>query len=234
VALSEASVKLHIQRMLGQDATEGVRVELTTGQLDESIAQALRLFNRYHPRRLTASLGLNSGQQVYVLTDYGKGLVNCVPAPTIRPSLAQYDVFNPWSTVQQPIDVGTFASDMAHLNLARRVLSAEFAWEFDLESAKLYITPIPVTSHTVAYTYVIDRTIAQVPADFEDWFLRCSLSQAKYPLGRMRSKFNSVQGSEREFRMDGEALLSESISEINELTNELRSRTGDLGVPMRV
>ena len=234
MALSEAGVRTYVARILGQDGSDGVVVELTTNQINECMADALRVYNRYRPKRTNQDLALISGVQKYVLTTYGKGLVDCQPRPTVLPSASNFDLFNPFHFLRRSIQVNEVAIDMAHLGLARQVLSSQFEWNYDEDTHTLYIHPIPNEITTVVYTYLSDRTIGEVRGDDEDWFLRYVTCLCKQPLGRMRSKYAVVRGAEHEFQMDGDSLLAEFREDREKMEQEIRNRGGDLGLPTRM
>lgn len=236
MALSEASVKTSIQRLLGQDGTSGVVVELTSNMIQECIDQTLRLYNRYRSKRVTANLPLVSGTDVYNLGDlgysYGRGIVEVVPRQPLTPDLTDLDMFNPYSTWRRPTMISGLATDIQHIKLARKVTSSEFGWEWDQDEGILYISGASGLS-AVMYTYLLGRTMAQVPPQDEDWIIRMAMVQGKYTLGRIRRKYTTVRGSEHELTLDGDSLLNEHSSELQPLMQELRNRCGDIGVPIR-
>jgi len=236
MALTTQSVREYVTRQLGQDGSAGVKVELTPPMIDDCIAQALRIYNRYCARRVVGSLTITAGTHVYDLDDlslaYGKGVVDVVPKPLMNPNRFDLDIFNPYAVVQAPMGIGGLASDIEQLRLARQVTGSEFDWMFDENDGALYITASTNITQ-VAYTYLVDRTVGQVRVDDEDWFLRFVTVLAKYPLGRMRKKYGTVRGSEHELQLDGDSLLSEHADEKDPLIQELRNRTGEIGVPIR-
>ena len=219
--------------MLGQDTTSGVVVELTPNMITECQNQALRLYNRYRPFRKEAQIAVTAGVQKYVLTTYGKGLVDFQLKPRARPVLASVDIFNPYQMVRQPLRLDEFITDRAHLALAAQVLSANLEWDWERDTHTLWIASNVTESTTGVYTYLEDRAVTDILPDDEDWFLRYTLATAKMPLGRQRSKYAVVRGAEHEFQMDGPALLQEAKDELPLLEQELRNRIGEIGVPLR-
>lgn len=106
----------------------------------------------------------------------------------------------------------------------RNTTSTDLAFYFDKLANKLYIN---ISSNlpgaiTVIYIPRFDD-VSQITSDFWiDVLVRMSVAQTKIAVGRVRSKFKQ---SNALWTLDGDSLLEEGNTELNELRTQLRDST---------
>src|SRR6266404_1238240 len=96
---------------------------------------------------------------------------------------------------------------------ARKVLSAHFEWQYDLERQELLITPSPQEALNLFYTYVDSPAITEVPQRHEDWILRRTMLECKGMMGEIRETLDSVQGNQTTIPLNGTKLKEEGSEE---------------------
>jgi len=125
---------------------------------------------------------------------------------------------------------GTFHQILAHAETARRVMGSEPAWEYQKETNTLRIFPRNHASGTVLARYASNTLTSDTEDDDfckkitvrdRDIILRYTLAMLKETLGRIRSKYTEWPAAGGSKSMDGDTLLTESQTEVQNLNEEL-------------
>jgi uncharacterized protein YjbJ (UPF0337 family) len=231
MALTSVDVENYIRRRLGEPV---IPVELDATQITEAEAETLRVYSSIAPQLKKAQITLQTGVRVYGatngLTDVGRGIIQAaIPPSKYRFGLGwgfgdEFSVFD--SSVVQ--DLGYYHTAISYYKQARKVLSAHFEWQYDLERQELLIHPAPQEALTLYYVYVDDVLIGEIPRRHEDWVLNYALLEAKNMLGEIREFLGSVQGNQTTMQLNGQQLKAEASLEVREAEKDkLRARIGD-------
>lgn len=110
---------------------------------------------------------------------------------------------------------------------ASNTLSTDLNWRHDVDNDVLYITCKAPRPSQVTIDYVPDyKDVSEVKnKSWTDIIIRLSEAYMKLALGRSRSKY-TIQGSN--VSLDGETLLSEANSQLEEIRTEMESKTNRL------
>ncbi len=106
----------------------------------------------------------------------------------------------------------------------RNTLSTDLAFRFDKFGNKLYINTSsnPPSRITVEYIRRYD-SVEEITSDYwTDMLIRLSLALAKVTVGRIRTRYTQTNAL---WTQDGEQLLSEGTTELQELREYLRTNT---------
>jgi hypothetical protein len=234
MSLSASDVQNYILAMLGSPIID---VELDASHFPIALNQALRVYSRINPITKYDQITLVAGQQVYSPTNVGLGIITAaIPPSKYRFGLGwgfgdEFSVFD--SAVVN--DLGHYATAIEYYKSARRVLSANFHWNYIPERKELEISPAPQEPLTLSYAYVDAAGIADITPNYEDWILEYSLIVAKGILGEIRELLGNIAGNQTSIPLNGAALKeASSLAVKRDKEQELRDMVGDkFMLPMR-
>jgi hypothetical protein len=190
-----ANLKSKILTHLGMPV---VQVELIDDQLTECINHALGVYGKYRPLHKLAKISVVTGQTAYVLTTYGKGIIDVMYEDPllITAELSELDLwrYNQFSTLAT--DPGDYYAAKLWRNEVKRAVGSDFDWEYDYNTHTLYVSGIPTSASGISYIYVENPTLATVSESDDDMVFDLAVSKAKQILGRIRSKFGGIPGAE--------------------------------------
>jgi len=246
--------KVWVKRQLGEDeGCPSVKVELSDKQLEQSLQNAFNWFSAHVGVYREASIDLVSSQSEYDVSaispsvyevveawfpstsgvDFGSlynGLLDISGIPLGDAPLASGawgDNSYPQTTIVQTLQTaGSFA----------RLLNSDLDWEFYRDPTVvpatriLRVMPAPTTQvGKCFFQYSVD------PGEIKlEWFgkkylyylQQWGLADAKYILGRKRSKYSSIPTAGGERQLDGEALISESMTDKEKLEEKIDDLEG--------
>lgn len=222
--------------MLGAPVVE---VELTSEQISIIVDQALNIYGTYKPIEKIGTISVLSGQQKYLLAAnvYGRGVINVMCPDLMKQpiSLEQFDIFR-YYTQMPTMSPGDFYAERLYYKEVLRAAGSDFSWfteDLNDGTGNLYISPTPDgTYSSVAYIYVIDPTLAEVPPADDDFMMDYVLAMCKQVLGNIRSKYSGIQASEGSIEMDGSTLRQEGAEERKTMEEYLADR-GQIIPPIR-
>ena len=222
--------------MLGEPVIE---VEIEDETINEIIDQALGIYGTYKPVEKVGTISILSGQQKYSLTasEVGKGIIEVFRPDAMRSpiSLDQFDVFK-YHTHLPNLGPGDYYMERVLWKEVRMSAGSDDDWFLDFNyddgTATFYVNPIPSSSYTLNYRYVVDPTLAQIPASDDDLIKDYILALCKIVVGEIRSKFQGVEGAEGAITMNGEALKAEGKEEKQTFDDYLANR-GQIIPPIR-
>ena len=235
MALTNVYVDGYIRARLGEPV---IPCELDPAQVTQAIDEAVRQYSIISPQIKKAMQLLQPGVRTYNMAGKsGRGIIRAaIPPSKYRFGLGwgfgdEFSVFD--SAVVQ--DLGHYNLAVQYYKQARKVLSAHFEWEYDLDRQELLITPAPQEALNLFYVYVDDVPITEVPRRHEDWVLRYALMEAKGMLGEIREFLGSVQGHQTTMQLNGAQLKAAATDDKKEeMRVELRRRVGDkFALPLR-
>lgn len=236
---TKAEAMAWAKRRLGCGVTV---LELTDEHVEDAFDDAIRWWISKKGLKKTAASVVSTGIQEYTMpTDTDEVLAVWFPG-------VQIDIIaavNPFAFIdidQLPVAYqsitgvpggsffGTFHQILAHAETARRVMGAEPAWEYDKETNTLRIFPKQHSSGTCLVRYASnalssdtndDEFCKKITVRDRDIILRYTLAMLKETLGRIRSKYSEWPSAGGSKTMDGDTLLVESQTEIQNLNVEL-------------
>jgi len=230
--LTSIAIKRHVLTLLGSPV---VCVELTDEQLDICIDKALEIYGDNRPLFKKASLSVVSTQAAYVLTTYGRGLIDVmyedpllITAELSELDLWRYNQFNTLST-----DPGDYYMAKMWRNEVKRAVGSDFDWDYDPNTHTLYVSGLPSSASQVTYVYAESPTLTTVPEADDGYIREGALAMAKLILGRIRNKFRGIPGAESTIEMDGADLIAEGTAEWDTLEEELVNKSGSRVPPIR-
>lgn len=106
----------------------------------------------------------------------------------------------------------------------RNTTSTDLSFKYDKHDNKLYINIASDTPKYITIEYVpLYKDVSEIVSDYWiDIVLRMAVAQTKVVLGRIRSRFTQ---SNALWTQDGERILEEGLSELNELREILRTHS---------
>lgn len=249
--LTNRDVHEHVMAMLG---VSGTNIELTPGDIDKALRQAIRKYSRVKPRRMFANITVTEGTQRYPLPENVVHLVAVQPMITSPLPTAigtEFDIFRypyyelitrrgfgPFSTV------GDIEMYQIYFDEIAKVLSAEFAWWERLEVINtttgrpdptgeertvLYVYPPPAGTVSVEYRYLTAWNIYQFPEYDHDWLLDYTTAISKLILGEIRGKFSGqIPSATARLQIRSLDLIKEAQLELQRLDQDLRDRIPEI------
>lgn len=226
-------IKKYVMTMLGGgDNDVNVSVELNDNEFDIIIDNTERWYNTYKGFKRFILIQIVTEENEYEMPPDTFRVVDVIPpgyefdiSKLLTRSLfpvvgVPYDIFG---AVQRIGMYSTFTQTLQYNEMAKRILSNEFEWEYRQEENKLIIYPYRLTSGKMCVIYVTKdiRYDRLTPMD-EDFILQYALAQGKIIVGRKRSKFSDFPMVEGSQKLDGETLISEAKEEIEVLTKKLQ------------
>lgn len=110
------------------------------------------------------------------------------------------------------------------LTQIRNTTSTDLAFRYDKASNKLYINISEGNPTRITIEYIpLIEDVAEITSDYWiDILARMSVAMTKITVGRIRSRYKENGAL---WSQDGEAILSEGLSELNELRDQLKHDT---------
>lgn len=138
-----------------------------------------------------------------------------------RVAYFSYGNINSIGTISNFVSNYAAYSSMAQI---RNTLSTDLAFKYDKDTEKLYINVSQGTPDQITIEYVpIYEDVEEIKSDYWiDILLRLSLAMTKVVIGRLRT-YSTQQGAL--FELDGNTILEEGKSELNDLRSILRENS---------
>jgi len=228
--LFEQSINDYILAQLGHPI---VTVELTPFQIKTCIDEGISKLDYHAPQWANqyAVFDAVAGENVYELPQFLANNISYVGYKkdilglNYTPGSLAFDMtlaFFNTNRFFQGGGIGDFFLTQQYLEITRRILSNEGAWNIT-NGRHLQLYPIPTETPTpviVEYRALDSNTIHHA---YRNWIQRYALAAAKGILGRIRGKYKTVPGPGGGAQMDGGVLVQESSQEKKELMEELMS-----------
>lgn len=221
-----------VKRQLGYPILD---VELDPENIKDGLKEALALYSKFKARKATESFTAADGMTVHPITTPGvrgvykvdfQGVTDGLNAPNIEAQLMSGS-FAYYGVAAPKMDLRYYEYARQWVKLASRELSSEQDYHLSDDGRTVYIySPGRMTKVTLTLTldHVSPRT---VPTHDQYWIRRYMLAYSKGILGRIRSKFSTIPGANKDLTLDGPALLEESKTEMETLMKEIeRNRIG--------
>ena len=203
--------------------------------LDKCVNKAFREVKRYitTPAYMTVPFGVstNGVGATIDLSDKNVYSVVNVMRPNSYNSLSMntLDVFGLNQTYSAVTNVNAYIDRMLRLQ-AINTISTDLDFIWDAHNKKLSVTMNPPFTNMITIQYIPDyKDVEEITEIFwQDIILKLATAYAKQVIGRIRGKYtlNSSQ-----YSLDGEQLLSEANTEIQEILTYLRTNV-DLVFPI--
>ena len=177
-----------------------VQIEIEDITIETVIKRAILEASPYYSE--VASTNLVAAQCIH-LPDIVGTVVEVVLAPTISAEYSSYDVFK-----NTPFDTSS-----------RNKLSDIGFYQ---EDRKLYIDAKESYGASITVRYVKEMNIETIGDPFWlNWIIRCATAHLKVTLG---SAYRKYQITEAPFQLNGEELVTEGNTELQELRDEIYER----------
>jgi hypothetical protein len=235
--LTEAALIRYIRERFGEPV---IVCELEDEfHIKPAIEQALDIYASYKPVERIGSFTVLAAKQNYVFTEAqcGRGIIEFFKPDLLRQpiSLEQFDVFK-YHTHLPNLDPGDYFMERVWWEEVRRSAGSDDDWDFIQDpvtgGGTLYLNPIPSASFQAGFIFVKTPTLNEVPATDDQWLRDYTLAICKEILGRIRGKFDGIDGQESALKMDAATLLSESKDDRERLEERLQKR-GQIVAPIR-
>jgi hypothetical protein len=213
-----------------------ITVELTRSQVFQCVLAAVAEYSRLLPLTLYNTISVpRRGRVNLTQAGYGRGLIDVrVDRPTGFPS--GFGFSYPISALTAgyaggsvtgigSLRIGELEELFGFYEMASRVLSAEFEWEWD--APWLYVANVPSSVRKVFYAVSDDHIVQTVPSPDRLWINKYATARAKGILGSIRGKYQSVNTPGGGTSLDGNELRQESATELEQLLDELRTKIPD-------
>jgi hypothetical protein len=213
-----------------------VRVELTEEMIRTAIIDALTMYHRYatvdysfihqsvSSNPFPVPTGLNKEVIVDILfpSSFFDSLGSGIAAGgfigefegTVIPVFNQQGILNIFSQFNLPL----YYTYLQRLEDIKKIVGIDKMWE--ILDDKIYLFPINQPVHDVGILY--KGRLTESEAEEQIWIKKYALARAKMILGTIRSKFSGINASGANLAADGEALKTESATEIEKLEVELK------------
>jgi hypothetical protein len=236
-----------VKRKLGEGEC-GVAVELSDDQIDQCLDDAKEWFGAKHGLYKEAYIDLVDGEVEYDLSGVTPGIeqivdvvfpkeISMIDFSKMYPGF--YDIngvpYGSSSYWQGQYPHTTITQTLQTLSSATRLFNAELTWEFYKDSSDvdnpvvmLRILPKPSAGRAL-YTYKINPTevtIESYTAQHLYLVKQYALAEAKYTLGRIRGKYQSLPAAGSERTLDGDSLIQESVQDKERLNQEILQLQG--------
>ena len=232
----------------------GVEVELTGGDIERCVRDALRHYDRNRPGRRKLAIFIASDTKRYPLDPASfAGIQGIVGFECVRSRITDgIDPFDPLSVIGPGgvhTGIDTFADydqKLQYIERARRVSSSEVEWRFQWEPAQpgppvageidvpVLYADIPATLPmfcSIEYTYhftmddAAHTGLQNIPDGDTDWFVDFAVAFAKTILAQIRGKYKGIPGPDgAEMAIDYDDLKAEGREDIKELKEAMKRR----------
>lgn len=228
-AITYKSITEYVKVMLGSPV---VSVELHPDQINWAITQALGIYGTYKPVEKVATFPVIASQEKYTFTaeQVARGIIDVALPDPLRYSVSinRFDEFSYFLGRQALVSPGDFLLEKTWWESVKSIAGTDDDWEYihnpTTGGGDLYLSPPPAESVTGMYIYVVDPTLPEVPSTDDDWINDYVLAICMEILGRIRNKFDDVQGAESSMRMDGQQLREEGKAYRTDLEEYLTGR----------
>jgi hypothetical protein len=228
--MTESDLRQFILRRLGHPT---IKVELTDCHLDDAIAESKRWFAARKGVDREFILQINSGQVEYDVPEDTDAVIDVAiqaspfdAALVFTPNILA-DEKVPYTVFAAPQSAGLYSSfvqSIQYLNMAKRIINAEFNWLYYPQRKKLLILPGTrnfAANAIVEYKSTI-TTLEQLGERDHDLIKRFSVAWAKRDLGMIRDKYKSgIPGAQGTVMLNGTDLLAQSEAEFAKLEQEI-------------
>ena len=248
--LTAKNIKKRIETRLG---ASGVFIELEDDDINESISQAIELYNQIRPAKRRAGVQTSTQQSRYVIVDAQgatsfPGIAGIVDVQFItrRTQPAQVDPFDPFDTALAGVTLGSgsgetygeIAQRLMYSEDAARIVDSDPDWESLWEGPELILyLSIPRAHIEVGMEYSVyyapdenvNNGMQLIPNGDVEILLRYMTAVAKVILGRVRVKHGGTVNPEGGVdEIDGGALLQEGSEDMNTIREEMEKRRAPL------
>jgi hypothetical protein len=231
MALTEQAVHDYIKRKLGDGV---VCVELTDDQLADAVMRATLWLQQWIGQQKATVITFTNGSEADPPADCEE-IVNVIFESQ---SDSLFDMFR-WAGVevnatdlmalapnQGYVDIG---QRMQYLELGKRMLSADRAWEYDRARRKLVVSPAPASGERVMVFYLSTTLALGYLKSYEQQLLLdYAYAQAMETLGNIRTKFAEVPTASGSTSMNGDTLLANAQSLMDKCEERARQLTPSL------
>lgn len=243
-ALKTERLREEIRISLGSSAID---VELADKDIDVSVRQALRFYNRYQPRYAKKRIPVTKAQKKYRVDDTIPGLISVIDVEFIARAVepTAVDAFNPYITsIGGPYfgdeTIGDVVQRRMYMEDSERVISSESEWYFQWEpnsggtamQAFLYIDVV-LDNVDCGFTYIVryedsdDVTKGRqaIPEADTDWIVNYATAKASLILARIMGKYGGVQNSDGSTEpTDADNLRQQAVEDVRRLEEEMQQR----------
>lgn len=210
-----------------------LRVELLPDQIKYAIRKQMRLYQVYIPYRKSQMIEITeNGTTSFQIRDnenrniLGLGLIltqQMTPSYNILYPVmySQYGRNNLY-TVADSLKLKIITQQTYEL-VVEDFLKRRYSFRFDPNTNTITAMP-PLQSGKVFVEYYTDYIdIKEIQRSGQDWVFRYSLQLCKQMLGRLRSKYSGLSTQFGTIETDGQNLLQEQQTQLEQLENELKN-----------
>lgn len=231
--LTVGVVKNYVKTMLGVPV---IVMEVLDEQLDTLINVSLEEYGRQRPIKKIQDLSLVVGQQAYVLTNYGLGVIEVGEQDILKLSVdvSTYDIFRYNQFEVMRSDPGDYYAGKMWREEVKRAVGSDLDWWYVHDTHTLFVNVSTTTTQIqkIFYLYVDMPTLTTIPQHDDMYIKKYTLALTKQVLGRIRGKFGgAIPGAEGSITLDASELKAEGIAEQEALDSAL-SDIGDRLPPM--
>ena len=226
------AIKRFIMTMLGAPS---IKVELTDEQLTNCIDLAKDVFMRYLGRERYAYTIGRSYQSEYQWPDDAISIIAIYYRPATLSALGNIaqNLFSDFYLLATDLAVDIYESPvtywcyMASRQMLEKTYGVWGSWEM-IDYRRFRVYPTPFKDQVIGMHYKVNDF--DLTEDRYNLFKKLALAYAKIILGRIRSKYASIPGSNNNvLTLDGVTLLTEGSTEEEKIIKEIISM-----VPLRI
>lgn len=226
------TMKSYVDYVMKNLGNQILKIELSESQVEEVVKMALGELTHYINDTKSITVPYNSVIDTskwplkvsvvnYVMR--GQSAINYIPVDAIS---SYYVNGSRFGTGGLSLDqISTALQAQGNMN----AISTDLDFRFEKDEQKLYVTCNAVKPTTVTVDYMPEYTCVDDIKEpyWQNYLKRFSLAMTKVILGRIRSKYtlNSSQ-----YSLDGDTMLSEGNSELQDIRNTLQNNNDSLFV----
>lgn len=213
-------------------------IELDKQNFGWAITRALRQLATYKPVFRYQQFQIQSGVQRYDLSPvsathpdgldlpFGKGVVRLWDQPITSPQ-SVFNEFEYYRLRQPPyVDMAELLIDNMYYKELGLLTGTQFDWEWVPDATSIMITPVPTRTRLGSYEYNAELTkIEEASGADQGWIADYALAIAKEMLGRVRGKYQGVQGNELAVDTDWSELLQEGLEAQEKMLETLQEKS---------
>jgi len=230
-----------VNRALG---VSGVDIELVKADVEDTLEDALREYNRVRPHRIKSALAITAVQKKYQIDDLIPELAGIVDVSFVREGVTgTVDPFDPWflylggsTGSAEGYTPAEYEQAKGNLKDAQKVFGSNPSWRGQWEPDGHYYLYIDVMSSTFpwlcSYTATIyltmtddaDKGLPQIQRGDVKWVCDYCIAKSKLILSYVRGKYMGIPGPDGDAQIDWDRLKEEGERDEEKLMEQLKDR----------
>lgn len=235
--MNETELRQWVLRRLGAPIH---KVELCEEHVTDAVEQARRWFSAKKGQKKQVFVQVASSQVEYDIDAIDSQIDTVLDVSFSQSKLDLSLIFSPFTLLEEKIPYDVFASgasgglyssyvqSLQYIEMAKRILSAEFEWRQDQRT--LRIAPIPADARSMIWDVKVHCVkIEDLNERDHDLVKRYALLKAREDLMWVLGKFGEFPGAQGSVSLNYSILQDQIQSELEKLEEEIFASAGPMG-----